>query len=206
MKIRTVLFDADGVLQRPTVWWREAFEPILGSSDPASLGPFLEDILQAESTALCTPSGFVEALALVLNKWHRPERLADALRALNAIDIYEDVMRVAQSLRRAGIPCHIASNQQASRAHHMSEVLSYKALFGQEFYSCYLGVAKPDIAFFQRVLHALGVRGNNVLFLDDREENVRAARKAGLVGAVYAGDNGASVLQQMLEEYGLRVA
>lgn len=206
MTISTVLFDADGVLQRATVRWDIAFEPILGPADPARLDSFLQDILQAESAALCMRNGFVEALKLVLDKWQRPERLADALHALNAIDIYEDVMQVSLSLQRVGISCHIASNQQASRAHQMSEVLNYKTLFGQEFYSCYLGVAKPDVSFFEKVLHILGVHGDTVLFLDDREENVHAARQAGLVGAVYAGDSGASVLHHILAEYGLRVA
>ena len=57
----------------------------------------------------------------------------------------DEVMRIVLSLQHAGVLCHIASNQQASRARHMSEVLNYRTLFTREFYSCALGVAKPDI-------------------------------------------------------------
>lgn len=88
----------------------------------------------------------------------------------------------------------------------MSEVLNYRTLFTREFYSCSLDVAKPDVAFFERVLHALNLRGNNVLFLDDRQENVEAARRVGLVAAVYAGESGAQALHRILVEHGLRVS
>jgi len=206
LAIHTVLFDADGVLQRPSVRWRAAFVPILGTADPAHLEPFLQDVLEAESNALCTPSGFGDALTQVLIKWQRAEHLTEVLRVLNAIDVFDDVMSVVLSLQHAGVVCHIASNQQAGRARHMSEVLNYRTLFTREFYSCSLGVAKPDIAFFERVLHALDLRGNNVLFLDDRQENVEAARRAGLAAAVYAGESGAQALHRILVEHGLRVS
>lgn len=88
--------------------------------------------------------------------------------------------RLSNHYAEPGVPCHIASNQQAGRARHMSEVLDYKNLFTREFYSCALGVAKPDIAFFELVLHSLDLRGANVLFLDDRRENVEAASGLGL--------------------------
>ena len=184
--------------------WRAAFEPILGSADPARLEPFLQDVIEAESNALCTPSGFDDALTRVLFKWHRTEHLAEVLRVMNAIENYDDVMRVVQRLQLAGVRCHIASNQQAGRARHMSEVLNYRSLFNGEFYSCFLGVAKPDIAFFERVLDALDLRGCEVLFLDDRPGNVEAARRAGLTAALYAGESGGETLHAVLSENGLR--
>lgn len=206
MAIHAVLFDADGVLQHPSLRWREALAPILGTADPVHLEPFLQDILEAESNTLCTLSGFDEALTQVLIKWHRTERLTEVLRALNAIDVYDEVMRVVLSLQRAGVLCHVASNQQAGRARHMSEVLNYRTLFTREFYSCFLGVAKPNIAFFEGVLHALDLRGNTVLFLDDRPENVEAARCAGLTAAVYAAESGPRALHRILVEQGLGVS
>ena len=203
MAIHTVLFDADGVLQHPAVRWRAAFVPVLGSADPTRLEPFLRDVLEAESNALCAPSGFEDALAQVLAKWQRADHLAEALSALCSIDIYEEVMRVVPILQNAGVACHVASNQQAGRARHMSEVLGYGSRFTREFYSCFLGVAKPDLAFYERILHELGVSGSNVLFLDDRPENVEAARRAGLAAAVYEGESGAQVLHGILADHGL---
>lgn len=73
------------------------------------------------------------------------DRFADTARALNSIRLYDDVIEVVRVLRQAGMPRHIASNQQAGCAQHMSERLGYKAL----------GFAKPDVAYFNRVLQAI---------------------------------------------------
>jgi putative hydrolase of the HAD superfamily len=202
-QIEAILFDADGVLQRPTIGWREALMPILGAADVADVDPFLRDILETESAHLCTPSGFDAALMETLARWNCPQRFADTAQALNAIRVYDDVIEVVRVLRQAGMPCHIASNQQAGRARHMSERLGYKALFVEEFYSCRLGFAKPDGAYFSCVLKRLGLPPQCVLFIDDRAENVAAAKRAGLAAVVYNGESGAEVLQAILSEHGV---
>lgn len=203
MTINTLLLDADGVLQCPKVRWRNALEPIMGSADPPQLERFLDDILEAEEVSLASPTGFSERLDLVLSKWSCSERATDVLSAMNAIEIHTDVMDAVQSFRLAGVKCHIASNQQALRARHMSEVMNYRSLFDSEFYSCFLGVAKPSIIFFEKILHALCCNGNAVLFIDDRAENVAAAKQAGLNAALYFGTEGASRFRRTLAEYGI---
>ena len=50
-----------------------------------------------------------------------------------------------------------------------------------------LGVAKPDPAIWQVLLDRLGAAPGEVLFLDDREVNVAAARAAGIRAAVWTG-------------------
>lgn len=87
----------------------------------------------------------------------------------------------------------------------MSEKLNYRTFFTREFYSCSLGVAKPEVAFFEQILHELDLQGNNVLFLDDRQENVDAAQRVGLAAEVYVGESGPDVLQRILVEHGLWV-
>jgi HAD superfamily hydrolase (TIGR01509 family) len=47
--------------------------------------------------------------------------------------------------------------------------------------SHHLGVRKPDLAFYRRLLDTLGRSRDEVLFVDDREVNVEAARATGLV-------------------------
>jgi HAD superfamily hydrolase (TIGR01509 family) len=46
--------------------------------------------------------------------------------------------------------------------------------------SCHLGARKPDDAFFERLLDALELEADAVLFVDDRPTNVEAARAHGL--------------------------
>ena len=56
----------------------------------------------------------------------------------------------------------------------------WSARFDRRFYSCRLGLAKPDPAVFEAVLDDLGATPQSVLFIDDRAENTRAATALGL--------------------------
>ena len=58
--------------------------------------------------------------------------------------------------------------------------LDWSRRFDHRYYSCRLGVAKPAPQAFRLVLSDLGARPGEVLFIDDRAENTRAARDLGL--------------------------
>jgi putative hydrolase of the HAD superfamily len=58
--------------------------------------------------------------------------------------------------------------------------------FDHCYYSCRLGAAKPDIRAFQLVLSQLGAPPGDVLFIDDRAENTRAARGLGMHAITFA--------------------
>lgn len=49
-------------------------------------------------------------------------------------------------------------------------------LFKKEYYSHELGLAKPDVAIYKRVLQENRLEPESTLFLDDKEENLEAAR------------------------------
>ncbi|WP_433242839.1 HAD-IA family hydrolase [Streptosporangium sp. CA-135522] len=58
-------------------------------------------------------------------------------------------------------------------------------VFAHRFYSCRLGLAKPDAAIFEKVLHRLGADPGEVTFFDDRDVNVRAAAALGITAVLY---------------------
>jgi HAD superfamily hydrolase (TIGR01549 family) len=68
--------------------------------------------------------------------------------------------------------------------------------------SCHLGVRKPEPAFFARLLEELDLLAAQVLFVDDREENVVAAREAGLASHRF---RGAGELRAWLLAHGVPV-
>jgi putative hydrolase of the HAD superfamily len=125
---------------------------------------------------------------------------------MHDIEVHHEVMQVVQAVRRSGIPCHIASNQQSSRARHMSEGLNYRSLFDAEFYSCVVGAAKPKAGYFQKVVAKLGCPAGSVLFFDDRLENVKAAQQEGLAAALFYGADGAAALERQLASFGVAVS
>jgi putative hydrolase of the HAD superfamily len=85
----------------------------------------------------------------------------------------------------------------------MSEQLAYRELFDQEFYSCRLGTAKPDAAYFRALSTRLDLPPDVTLFLDDNEANVASARAVGLHAEHFQVAAGRSLLEQILAAYGL---
>jgi len=205
MAIKNILFDADGVLQYPTKHWQPALHSLLNLENESQARALVEDILEAEMEALESETGFIERLEARLTKWGRSAFVRETLDVLHAIEIHPDVMQTVQAVRRSGIKCHIASNQQSLRARHMSERLSYKSLFDSEFYSCFIGAAKPRAAFFEKAVAKLDCDASAVLFLDDRFENIEAAKRAGLNAAVFFGIDGAFSLRHLLAGFGVFV-
>jgi putative hydrolase of the HAD superfamily len=81
--------------------------------------------------------------------------------------------------------------------------LPYEELFDAQFYSCEMGLAKPDPAYFQHVLDALGLRREEALFLDDTAANVESAAALGIHAELFARDGGRTELDRILGQYGL---
>lgn len=74
--------------------------------------------------------------------------------------------------------------------------------FDRVLASCHLGARKPDAAFYERLLSALGLEAHQVAFVDDREVNVEAARALGLPAHRYESADG---VRRWLRELGLGV-
>ena len=114
-----------------------------------------------------------------------------------------DVLHVVTALRQCGVGCYLATNQEPIRAAYMSEQLGYRELFDREFYSCRLGEAKPDAAYFRALLLGLDLPPEATLFLDDNVANVASARAVGLHAERFLVEAGRSQLEQILAAYGL---
>ena len=52
--------------------------------------------------------------------------------------------------------------------------------------SCRIGITKPDLRAYAICARRMGVDPADMLFFDDRESNVVAAREAGLTAEVFA--------------------
>jgi putative hydrolase of the HAD superfamily len=202
--IAAILFDADGVLQRQAVDWRDALGKVLGWTD-SPLDDFLADIFAAERPALTGHLEFAAALSEVLARWRCHGSLDDALRVWTMIQVETKIVEVVQRLRQSGVSCYLASNQQSHRSRHMSEVLGYGRLFDREFYSCAMGLAKPDPDYFRAILHEIRLPPSRVLFLDDHASNVNAARQVGLHASLFSLDLGSGALHITLREFGISI-
>ena len=189
---RIVLFDLFGVIalhQRPGALAQMA----------ARCGGVPEDAFTKAYWDLRPPydAGRVSAgqyWAAVLGLLSRPVD-ADLLEELRLADIDswsrvdERMVDYAQSLRvRAEVA--LLSNIPADHADAFLAAQPWLRNLDYLAFSGKIGAAKPDPAAFEHCVTAMHAAPADFLFVDDREENVRAARAVGMSGHIFTGLEG----------------
>jgi putative hydrolase of the HAD superfamily len=89
------------------------------------------------------------------------------------------------TLKRAGMKLALLSNTPREQWQALRETLTWLPLCDAVVLSYELRIAKPDPKIYAHCLDDLGSRGEETLFIDDRQENVEAARQAGIHAVVY---------------------
>lgn len=199
--LRHVLFDADGVVQRVGGdGWRAKIRAHLGERTEE----FVDSLWEVEEPALSGKGDFPAGLVPVLRAFDVPLD-PDAFYAGVWLDIetVSTTVALAEQLRRDGLAVHLATNQHRERADHMKRSFGYGDVFGDRFYSCDLGAAKPAAEFFTLVCERLDAAPAEVLLIDDSAANVDAALLVGLEAVRWHHDDGHDELVRLLAAYGL---
>lgn len=180
--IEALMVDVDGVLidGRPDDGrhWQTSIEDDLGLTAGALherfFAPHWEDIVVGRAGLMERLTAVLHAIApqvspaaFVAYWFEHDSRLVAPLVAELAF------------VRGAGIRVYLATNQEHLRAAYLMEHLGLADHVDGIFYSARLGAKKPDPEFFAKVQAAVGLRGDELLLIDDSRQNVEAARTAG---------------------------
>jgi putative hydrolase of the HAD superfamily len=92
----------------------------------------------------------------------------------------------AAALQHAGIKTGILSNLGDEMELGILARFPWLHNFAHHTFSHRLLLAKPEPAIYQHAAEGLAVPSNEILFLDDREENIVAARAAGMQAILYS--------------------
>lgn len=198
-EVRAVLFDADGVIQRMSPDWRISLERLC--EDPAQIDSFIEDVFRAEHGCLTGARDFEVVLPDVLARWNSRADLTEALAIWTMIEPEAAVLELVRRLRAGGTIVALATNQQRHRAEHMIHALDYGTEFDHIFCSCHVGHAKPSAEYFEATIEILGLPPHHILFIDDHERNVSAAKSLGLHSFQFHIDEGPAELASRLDDY-----
>ncbi|HKN61299.1 MAG TPA: HAD family phosphatase [Candidatus Acidoferrales bacterium] len=85
------------------------------------------------------------------------------------------------TLRPAGYQTALLSNMQFDMIAHMRANFPWLSHFDHQIFSAEVRTIKPDPAIYRHCLQRLGVEPHEAIFVDDREENVVAARSLGII-------------------------
>lgn len=181
--IKTILFDADGVL----ITNKRKFSDHLADdlnitremTDPFYKGPFKD--------CLVGKADLKVEIAPFLPRWGWKGSVDDFLKLWFEVEHKLDTELLAhiQKLRIEGIKCYIATNQEKYRAQYMKEYMEFGPMFDGLFASDHIGYCKPDPKFFSHILNTLHIKPHETAFWDDTQQNVDAAKELGIQAKLY---------------------
>ena len=95
-------------------------------------------------------------------------------------DAREEMWTLAAAVRHAGLRLALLSNCTAELLTRLQAERRLADAFDVVVASCEVGVVKPDRRIYEICLEKLGTPGLVSFFVDDREENLAAARAVGI--------------------------
>jgi glucose-1-phosphatase len=102
--------------------------------------------------------------------------------SLHFADIFSEISPMIQlhaALRRAGVPTYIFSNTNDLAIAHIRRNFPFFENFDGYILSYEVGAMKPDVKIYEALEQLSGKRGAEILYLDDRQENVDAGAARG---------------------------
>ncbi len=84
-------------------------------------------------------------------------------------------------LKRKGILCLLATNNEKYRFAYMLDKMGFGKIFDKAYCSAHLGCKKPNKQFFSKIYNDLeNISKEEILFWDDKAENVKGAKDFGI--------------------------
>ena len=174
--IQVILFDADGmVLTGPR--FGEVLEKQYNITRDKT-EPFFSSEFQM---ALIGRANLKEVLIPYIGRWGWQGSVDDLLKVwFESVRPDEEMLGKIRELRGKGLKCCLATNQEKLRTEYISNQMGLGEELDKIFSSSYIGHKKPLVEFFEYIAeHLEGVKKEEILFWDDKETNIDAARAFG---------------------------
>ena len=97
----------------------------------------------------------------------------------------QDAVQWAKLMQDEGFPLTLLSNMPLELSRHVTKCFPGLSTFEYLIYSCDYGSTKPELAIFRNCLELLKVAPQDILYLDDRAENVEAAARLGINSVLF---------------------
>jgi len=187
MPLRCVLFDLDEVLADydRTVRVSHLAHAIGSTPEAVQQAIYGSGIEDAADSGMLTAETYLDALSTHLGRRVTLDAWADARRAATHIRPY--MLELATLLSRRLTVAILTNNSvlMAQQLHRVAPKL-FPLFEGRAFASAQFGARKPQTMVYTNCLAMLEMPAEATLFVDDNEDNVEGARRAGLLAHHYA--------------------
>ncbi|MFA6353712.1 MAG: HAD-IA family hydrolase [Candidatus Paceibacterota bacterium] len=182
--IKVIIFDADGVLiphtRRFSTLLLEEFGIPLEKTLEFFNGPFQDCLvgkldLQETIQPYLSIWGWNKGIDAFLDIWFQVQHNIDV-----------KLVEYVQELRRKGIICLLATNNEKYRFQYILDKTGFVGSFDRVYASAYLGYKKPNKDFFENILKDFKkIKKNETLFWDDDLKNIEGAKNFGINAEFY---------------------
>ncbi|WP_373044263.1 HAD family hydrolase [Vulgatibacter sp.] len=118
-------------------------------------------------------------------------------------DLWPEMESLAAEVIEAGHPTYLLSNTEPVHFELLRKQIPVLGRFTDLHLSYEVRAAKPDPRFYRLALERFSLPASSCLFVDDREENVEAARREGIGAVLHRGD--VDEVRAFLRENGVRI-
>ena len=184
--VKAIIFDFDGVInmneRNGEFRWQENLERDWGLA-PADFNPktFNRDF---EAEVIPGNKKVAKHLIETIPERLNHENVEEFIAYWFSRDMHPDdeMLSLVQQVKDIGIDVHIGTNNEPRRAHQIWHEAGMVNYFHRFFTAGHIGKAKPFAGFYNHIEQALGLKGSDLLMVDDVEANVEGARTCGWHG------------------------
>lgn len=182
----TILIDFDGVIRHWSASEVESQEKALGlSQNPLFACAFSREQSQPAITGKISHETWFENVKQALTLSHGQAVAKVLVKAWAEQRAEVDRLFLERIRAVSGGRALVLVTNATSRLEADLNALGLTQAFDHIVNSAVLGVAKPDTRFFDRVLEQLEITPSQCVFIDDRADNVEAARGLGIASCVH---------------------
>jgi putative hydrolase of the HAD superfamily len=182
--ITTALFDIDGVVTTK----RQELHSERFIREYHAPGEEVKAFFVQEFPACLTgDADLKQVISPYLKKWNWNGSVEDFLQYwfMSEPGIDERVIGMIEKLRDMTIECYLASEQEKYRAAYLLRLGGLVDKVDGAYFTSVLGVRKKSTEFYEKILKRLSVPAEEVVFWDDDELNVVAAKQTGITAYFY---------------------
>jgi putative hydrolase of the HAD superfamily len=186
--IKAIIYDADGMVITPPMMFSE----YLGSLQKIPTDSVIYFFTHEFKQCLLGQLDLKVALEPYVSKWNWDKGVEALIKLWHEYENCpnQEVLASVMKLRKRGVICVLATNQDIYRTQYMDSEMGINKYFDMVFVSCELGLLKPEAEFLEKVyrdLQTMGVKDKNeVQYWDDREKYVGQAKLFGFQGHIYS--------------------
>ncbi|APX13209.1 HAD family hydrolase [Tateyamaria omphalii] len=189
MTIQAVIFDIGNVLIE---WQPERFyDSVIGEDRRRAL--FSEVDLNGMNLEVDRGAPFAQSvhdLAAKHPKWDAEIKMWHDRWIEMASPQIDHSVRLMAALQAKGTPVFSLTNFGVDTYDRAAQDYPFMRQFNRDFISGHMRVIKPDPTIYQRLEEESGLRGENLIFTDDRSENIAAAQMRGWRTHLFKGPDG----------------